>query len=134
MDSGLVTMGEFLWYPEKLNIAIAASFQASLAPVLADAERGGSTNAGATIVPTSAVSAHLAPTGIGAIVEEGAKPHRIEPKAGGVLYLKELDIFVSGGIDHPGRAAEPYLHPAAERWAHGGYNATANVTLNGFGF
>lgn len=122
------------FFPERLNLAIVASFQASLGVLLADAMSGGSANAGATVVPTGPTSAHLAPTGIGAIVEEGADPHIIEPKAGGVLYLRELDVFVSGPVHHPGRAAAPYLHPAAARWANGGYQATARGVLNSQGF
>lgn len=124
-----------LWYPERLNLAILSSFQVSMGVVEADAAAGGSANAGAELTHTGPTSATLTPTGsAGVFEEEGAAPHIIEPKAGGVLYLRELDIFTSAPVHHPGREARPYLHPAAARWAHGGYQATARGVLNAQGF
>ena len=122
------------WFPERLNATILTSFQASLAPVAADANANSpSSKAGATVEPTGPTSAELKPTGIGAVFEEGAAPHEIEPKKG-YLYLKGRNVFVSVAVHHPGSAPKPYLRPAAARWAAGGYNATARGVMAGGGF
>ena len=44
--------------------------------------------------------------------EGGVKPHVISQR-GKVLYLKELNRFVSGEVHHPGMGAAPFMHPAA---------------------
>jgi hypothetical protein len=89
--------------------------------------------AGAVIVQTGPTSAALKPTGIGAIMEEGASPHEIEPTKG-YLYLKGRNVFVSVAVHHPGSPAKPYLSPAAARWANGGFQSTARVSLASGGF
>jgi len=121
------------WFPERLNAALAVSFKASLAEVAADANATSpSSKAGATVVPTGETTAQLKPTGIGAIFEEGAKPHE-ETGTKGYLYLGG-GRYVEGTIHHPGSPPKPYLGPAAARWANGGYQNTARATLASQGF
>lgn len=124
-----------LWYPERLNAAIAVAYAASLREAQADAAaHSPSATAGVEVQQTSATTAALKPTGLGAIFEEGARPHEIDPDPGGVLYLRSLKIVVSGPVRHPGSPPKPYLGPAAARWAAGGFQATARATLRTQGF
>jgi len=122
------------WYPQGLNAAIQRGFEASLARVAAEANATApAKEAGATIKQTGPNSAVLSPTGIGAIMEEGAKPHVIEPTKG-YLYLKGRNVFVSVAVHHPGSPPKPYLGPAASRWANGGFQSTARVSLAAGGY
>lgn len=122
------------WSTVGLKSAISRGFEASLARVAADAEAHATAKeAGATIRQTSATTASLQPTGIGAIMEEGAKPHVIAPTKG-YLYLKGAAVFVSVAVDHPGSPPKPYLAPAAQRWANGGFQSTARASLAGSGY
>lgn len=127
-------MNSFQWFPERLNAAIARAYAESLKVAGADANaHSGSAKAGAKAVQTGANSGMLVPTGpIGAIQEKGARPHEEEAK-NGIFRLANGD-FVTGPIHHPGRGAKPYIHPAAERWASGGFQGTARVTLGASGF
>jgi hypothetical protein len=123
------------WYPQvTLTPAIMRGFEASLARVAAEANAAApAKEAGATIKQTSPNTAVLEPTGIGAIMEEGAKPHTIAPTKG-YLYLKGRNVYVSAEVHHPGSPAKPYLRPAAARWANGGFQSTARVSLAASGF
>jgi hypothetical protein len=122
------------WFPQGLNAAILRGFEGSLARVAADANATSpAKEAGAAIRQTGPTQAELTPTGIGAIMEEGAKPHVIEPKKG-YLYLKGQNVFVSVEVHHPGSPAKPYLGPAARRWAQGGFQSTAKVSLAASGY
>lgn len=122
------------WFPQPLTAAITRSFSASLASVAADANANATAKeAGAVVVQTGPNSAALKPTGIGAIMEEGAAPHVIEPTKG-YLYLKGRNVFVSVAVSHPGSPPKPYLRPAAARWANGGFQATARASLAAGGF
>lgn len=122
------------WFPQGLNAAIQRGFEASLPRAAVDAEaHSPSKEAGAIVVQTGPTSAALKPTGKGAIFEEGAKPHVIEPTKG-YLYFKGENRYVSVAVHHPGSPAMPYLGPAAARWAGGGFQATARLSLAAGGF
>lgn len=122
------------WYPERLTASAIRGFQVSLAAVAADANATSPTPlAGATVKPTGPTSAVLEPTGIGAILEEGAKPHTI-PARKGYLYLKGENRFVSVEVHHPGSPPKPYLGPAAQRWASGECQAAMRASLAAGGF
>lgn len=122
------------WFPQGLNAALLRGFEASLPRAAADANANATAKeAGATVVQTGPTSAALKPTGIGAIMEEGAKPHVIEPKKG-YLYFKGRNVFVSVAVNHPGSPPKPYLSPAAARWANGGFQSTARASLAGSGY
>lgn len=122
------------WYPQRLSAAIAEAFRASLAEVAADAKATSpSSKAGAEVVQTGSTSAALRPTGLGPIFEEGARPHEIDPHHG-LLYLSNLGAFVSGPVHHPGSPPKPYIHPAAARWAAGGFQTVARGSLASQGF
>ena len=126
--------GTVRWFPQGLNAAIQRGFEGSLARVAADANATSpAKEAGATIIQTGPTSAALKPTGIGAIMEEGAKPHEIAPTKG-YLYLKGRNVFVSVAVHHPGSPAKPYLGPAAQRWALGGCQSTMRVSLAAGGY
>jgi hypothetical protein len=123
----------FSWHPERLNAAIARAYSESLKVAGADAQAHGSAKAGARAIQTGPTSGMIVPTGeIGHIQEVGAKPHEIAPTHG-ILRLANGD-FVTGPVHHPGRGAKPYIHPASMRWASGGFQSTARVTLAGSGF
>lgn len=100
------------WYPERLTATLFAGYRASLEAAARDADAAGGAKAGAVIRGNT-----LFPTGLGAIYEVGAAPHRIDSR-GRVLFLRGLNRYVTGGVDHPGRPARPYLGPAATRWQH----------------
>lgn len=86
------------------------------------------------MVPTSSVSAELRAQGhLGAIFEEGAKPHPIPVGEKGYLYVGN-GRFVSGTVQHPGSPPQPYLGPAAERWANGECQAAMSASVRGAGF
>ena len=120
-----------IWRPQGLNAAIERGFAASLRVAALDASaHSPSSRAGASAVQTSATVGGLNPTGeLGSIMEKGAKPHTIAPKVGEVLFLKSLNVVVSGSVHHPGSAPKPYLGPAAMRWATGGFQATTRGSL-----
>jgi hypothetical protein len=126
-------MNSFAWYPERLTAAIYRAYAESLKVAGADAEaHSGSSKAGARAVQTGATTGSLVPTGpIGAIQEKGAGPHTIAGR--GVLRLANGD-FVTGPVQHPGRPAKPYIRPAAQRWASGGFQGVAKANLAGSGF
>jgi hypothetical protein len=121
--------------PAPLELALARGFDLSLPPVAAAASAAsGSADAGAEVIPTGAGSAELKATGrIGAIRQEGARPHEIEPGAKGYLYIGG-GKFVSGTISHPGSPATHYLDQAAREWANGGCQVAMRESLATSGF
>jgi hypothetical protein len=122
------------FYPQRLTATIDSAFRESLKVAAADAEaHSGSSKAGAKAEQVGLSVARLVPTGpIGAIQEKGAGPHAIAPR-GTALRLAD-GTFVSGTVQHPGRAAKPYIRPAASRWANGGFQSTARAQLAARGF
>ena len=121
------------WFPQRLNAAISTSFTVSLAKVAEDANAHSWSKSGAVVRPTGENQAVLSPTGLGAIEEKGARPHEIDVGSKGFLAFKDGG-FSSGPVQHPGMAAEPFLRPAAARWANGGYQSTARGVLAAGGF
>jgi hypothetical protein len=98
------------WNPAPLSAAIARGYRASMEVAAREADAAGGDKAGAELRGNARV-----PTGLGPIFEVGAQPHRIEP-TGRVLFLRGLNVYVTGGVEHPGRAAHPYLRPVAAGW------------------
>jgi hypothetical protein len=127
----MATVTRVIWNPTALNAAIARAYTASLQATATDAEAHSPTpRAGAR-----AVAGGIEPTGdLGTIMEKGARPHVIAPDPGKVLFLKGINVFSSGPVDHPGSPPQPYLGPAAMRWARGGFQAIARAVLMGAGF
>jgi hypothetical protein len=121
--------------PAPLELAIVRGFEMSLPAVAAAAAaQSGSRDATAEVIPTGAGTAELKATGrIGAIREEGARPHEIEPGVKGYLYIGG-GKFVSGTISHPGSPPIHYLEPAAREWAQGGCQIALRESLASSGF
>lgn len=51
---------------------------------------------------------------LASVIEEGARPHAIEPKKK-VLKLADGG-FVTGAVTHPGSPAKPFLRPTLPLW------------------
>ena len=128
-------MGLIWWNTAPLDAAIARGFALSLRAVQAEADAtSGSKDATASVHQTGPTTAVVRPEGrIGAIREEGARPHEISPGAKGYLYVGG-GKFVSGTVSHPGSAPAPYIAPAVATWRAGGFHASARAALLIAGF
>ena len=127
-------MGEVVFYPERLNLAILRGFEASLAEVAADANlHSGTPKATAEVVPTGPTSAVVRATGeAGAFLEEGTRPHEIDAGSKGYLYVGNGRFATV--VHHPGARALPYIRRAAARWATGGFQKSAAVLVHSSGY
>lgn len=105
-----------IWRPEPLTaklIARAAPARQQWALAAKSRAAGASKRVAASIVVAGdrVVATHpLAP-----IIEEGGKPHTIEPKKGKVLKLADGG-FVTGPVQHPGTPAKPFFRPTLPLW------------------
>jgi hypothetical protein len=117
------------WFPERLTATIYRAYAASLKTAEADAKATApSHRAGVELRGTS-----LVPTDLGSVFELGRRGgYSIAPKDALVLKFPNgtFATFATGGA----MGAEPYIWPAAQRWAHAGFQATARVTLAASGF
>lgn len=118
----------FTWNSAPLIAAKDRAYLASMKVAAARADAAGGKDAGAKLVGHA-----IHPTGLGGIFEEGARPHVIQPHRS-VLYLKGLDVFVTGPVRHPGRAAQPYIAPEGERWATEDMPAALRVSYAAGGY
>jgi hypothetical protein len=111
-----------------LNSAINRAYAESLVRAEADAKANSpSSKAGVSLVGNS-----LVPTGLGTVFEKGRHGgYDIAPTHAQALKIGTgFAAFAKGGP----MAAEPYIRPAAYRWANGGFQSTARVTLASAGF
>jgi hypothetical protein len=121
--------GTLVWAPERLTAAIERAYLESLVRAEADAkahspdpDKAGVRLEGNTLVPS----------GLGTVFEEGRQGgYEIKPK-GQALKLPggQFAAVVRGGAMAP----KPFIHPAAARWANGGFQSTARATLASQGF
>lgn len=117
-----------LWYPERLNAAITEAYLRSLELAREDAAAHAPSVAGAELHGTALVGTGLAP-----VFEHGRRGgYEIAPKKALALRFPSGSFasFAKGGAMKP----EPFLGPAAARWATSGFQATARVTLATQGF
>jgi hypothetical protein len=120
----------FIWAPERLNAAIERAYLESLVRAEADAKAHSPDpdKAGVRLEGNA-----LVPTGLGTVFEEGRQGgYEIKPKSAQALKLPG-GIFaevVRGGAMAP----KPFIHPAATRWANGGFQSTAKASLAASGF
>lgn len=148
------------WNPAHLNAAIVSAFPQSVAIAVADAKRNAhpSDKAGATGKVTSPTTAYMKPTGLGFVFEQGRRGgYEINPglvlglrssrRRGRTSYTVRFGRtqtqalkFTQGDGGFAARViggamtARPYVGPAAERWARGGYQVVAKRALATKGF
>jgi hypothetical protein len=118
-----------IWAPERLNAAIERAYLESLLRAEADAKANSPDpdKAGVRLEGNT-----LVPSGLGTVFEEGRQGgYEIKPK-GQALKLSsgQFAAAVRGGAMAP----KPFIHPAAVRWANGGFQSTARATLASQGF
>ena len=123
-------MSQLIWAPEALNAAIGRAYLESLARAEADAKAHSPDpdKAGAVLVGNA-----LKATGLGPVFEGGRRGGKlIQPKNAQALALPggTFAAFVRQGPMRP----KPYIHPAAVRWANGGFQSTARTTLAAAGY
>ena len=119
-----------IWAPERLNAAIERAYLESLVRAEADAKANSPDpdKAGVRLEGNA-----LVPSGLGTVFEEGRQGgYDIAPKNAQALKLPggTFAAFVKGGAMAP----KPFIHPAASRWANGGFQSTARATLASQGF
>jgi hypothetical protein len=124
-----------IWAPQRLIASIYAAFPPSVVVAAAEANmKAPSHKAGAIAEIHGPGHGGIRPTGLGVVFEHGRKGgYDIEPKTKKDLGGKRLGHplgNVTGGPMRP----RPYIHPAAVRWAQGGYQAQARRTLAATGF
>ena len=120
----------FVWAPERLTAAIERAYLESLIRAEADAKAHSPDpdKAGVRLEGNA-----LVPSGLGTVFEEGrAGGYDISPKDKLAIKFPSGDFatFAKGGAMAP----KPFIHPAAARWANGGFQSTAKVTLASQGF
>lgn len=116
------------WNPAPLNAAIARAYAASLQAAEADAKaHAPSSRAGVELQGTS-----LTPRDLGTVFEVGRKGgYDIAPLGQALRFPNgTFAAFAKGGP----MSARPFIRPAAERWARGGFHAAARPTLAASGF
>lgn len=117
-----------IWHPEKLNARLmAAATPARLQWASIARGRCESRRVAATIgvAGDRVVAAHP----LAMILEEGARPHEIEPRQAKALRFSNGD-FVSGAVEHPGSPAKPFLKPTLPLWPET-YRARARGAFRG---
>ena len=118
------------WFPERLTAAIEKAYLESLVRAEADAKAHSPDPDKAGVRLEGNV---LVPTGLGTVFEKGRRGgYSITPKNAMALKLPggTFAEFVRGGP----MAAKPFIHPAANRWANGGFQSTARASLASQGF
>lgn len=121
-----------IWRPEPLNARLIAAARPAVAEFTALARgKAPSKRVAATIAATGtttnfAVGSALPLAGY---FEHGVGPHEIAPK-GKALKLAD-GSFVSGGVQHPGMAAQPFLRPLLPLWGSL-YRRSAAGAFRGF--
>jgi len=117
-----------VWNPAALNAAILRAYEASMVRARDDAQSHSPTSkAGVELRGNS-----LVPTGLGTVFEKGrAGGYEIAPLGRALKFPNgTFAAFARGGPMRP----EPYIGPAASRWATGGFHSTARATLAASGF
>lgn len=121
-----------IWHPESLNAKlVAAARNAAQDFARAAAAKSSSKRVAASMkvfgAGTNFTVGSTSP--LASIVEQGAKPHEIEPKK---KALKLADgSFVSGSVQHPGQEARPFLKPLLPLWPNF-YRRQAAQAFRGF--
>lgn len=118
------------WYPERLTAAIERAYLESLVKAEADAKAHSPDpdKAGVVLEGTA-----LRGTGLATVFEHGRRGgYEIQPRNALALKLPggSFAEFVTGGAMAP----EPFIGPAASRWANGGFQETARASLAAQGF
>jgi len=123
-----------IWRPEAFNARLIAAARPAAQEVARAAQlkaAGASKRVAASIRVTGTATNFLisATHPLGLLIEKGAGPHQIEPRK---KVLKMADGgFVTGGVQHPGMAAKPFLRPSLALWAPA-YRRTAAGAIRGF--
>jgi hypothetical protein len=108
------------WNPGPLYAKIISAHAEAVRAAGADAKRAAPRDTGKLAGSVRAVAsapgrgAIIASARYAKIVEKGARPHPIAPKAR-VLAGKNFGP-VGGTVEHPGQDAQPFLRPAAARF------------------
>jgi hypothetical protein len=119
-----------IWAPEGLNAAIERAYLESLAVAAADAKANSPDPDKVGVVLEGNV---LKGTGLAGVFEGGRRGgYSIRPKNAQALKVGP-DQFAAAVTGGP-MAAKPFIHPAAMRWANGGFQNTARVNLAASGY
>jgi len=123
-----------IWRPEAFNARLVAAARPAAAEVVVAARAkaaGASKRVAASIFMSGTATNFVigARHPLGKLFEEGVGPHQIEPRK---KVLKMADGgFVTGGVQHPGMAAKPFLKPVLPLWAPA-YRRAASGAIRGF--
>jgi|SRR6266566_4118898 len=120
----------FVWAPERLTAAIEKAYLESLVRAAADANAN---SPEADLAGVRLEGNALVPTGLGMIFERGRRGGQtVTPKTAQALKLPG-GLFAAA-IKEGAMAPKPFIHPAAARWANGGFQSTARASLASEGF
>jgi len=123
-----------IWRPEPFNARLIAAARPAAAEVVlaARAKAAGASKrvAGSIFMSGTATNFIIgARHPLGGRLKEENRQHLIEPKK---KVLKMADGgFVTGGVQHPGMAAKPFLKPVLPLWAPA-YRRAASGAIRGF--
>ena len=123
-----------IWRPEPLTARLIAAAKPAAAEVAVAARAkaaSASKRVAASIYVTGTTTNFVlgSRSPLGALFEEGVRPHTIEPRKK-VLRLAD-GRFVTGSVRHPGMQAKPFLKPVLPLWAPA-YRRMASAAFRGF--
>src|SRR5437762_868083 len=123
-------VAQLVWAPERLTAAIEKAYLESLVRAEADAKAHSPDpdKAGVELAGNA-----LKPTGLGGVFERGRRGGQtVKPKNAQALKLPggTFAAFIREGAMAP----KPFIHPAAARWANGGFQSTARASLAASGY
>jgi len=123
-----------IWRPEAFNAKLVAAARPAAAEVTLAARAkaaGVSKRVASSIFMTGTTTNFTigSKSPLGILFEKGVGRHEINPK-GNVLKLADGG-FVTGPVEHPGMAAEPFLKPALALWVPA-YQRAASGAIRGF--
>jgi hypothetical protein len=127
-----------IWNPALLNAAISVGFRASVPLAVSDANSQSNSVSGAQGRSVTGTDGYIAPTGLGAVFEKGRRfsgtiyPH-METTLGQRAVLS-TPWGPRASVAGSNMAPDPYISPAARRWAAGGFQTTARAALGAAGF